>query len=454
MKVNPLKKYSSILNAMEIEELISYCDKKSINYGTPFAKYVKWKTRLDKHNILYELKDFITFFENANTTENVGRVVGGLAFYEINYPTLDFVDIYEKCKTASMTQRGSMYDVSNVMNRHGLSREEAQDVVDGRKKMTAGNRENFIRRHGAEKGAELFEEFANKSKTSIDNYKKRYGDEWEKRWNHFLSTRDSSSLEYWIGKLGEEQGRKRFSELQKEFAKSSKLEYWISKLGVEEGTEYHRRLCASKSVTIEDLSRTRTEDEMFLYRASKSLVFLEIKKRTDNEGEALKKYKEYLETRISPVPLQTKGFLVSKSKSCVSKQANDFFTLLQLELGRPLVFGTKANELKIFDEQENKMFFYDCYDDQTNTIIEFNGSAYHADPRVPAEEIAHWCNPWGISWYDVKARDDKKTNCAARKGYNVIVVWDFEVIGKKRSILKILKIKEVLSENQIAKPVV
>lgn len=101
-----------------------------------------------------------------------------------------------------MKKRKSQYNVIDVSSKLGISLEEAEKIVEARKSATAGTLENFIKRHGEIIGRTKFEEFKSKSKSSIENFKKRYNDEWEEKWNNYLATRDSSSLEFCVRKYG------------------------------------------------------------------------------------------------------------------------------------------------------------------------------------------------------------------------------------------------------------
>jgi hypothetical protein len=85
-----------------------------------------------------------------------------------------------------------------------------------------------------------------------------------------------------------------------------------------------------------------------------------------------------------------------------SKESIDFFEKLQTNLNRPLKFGER-NE-KIIKHDEN-IYFYDCYDAATNTVIEYHGSYWHRDTTD---------------------RDEFKKELALMNGYNYEVVWDYE----------------------------
>lgn len=87
-------------------------------------------------------------------------------------------------------------------------------------------------------------------------------------------------------------------------------------------------------------------------------------------------------------------------------------------------------------------YSYDLYVKSYNTIIEINGTYWHADPRVfKGEQVIKF--PYGELLCSEKWRsDDIKNNYARSQGYRVIVLWELDCreasyIDKlKREILK------------------
>lgn len=434
-----LQKYSNILTLQEIKEL-EYSNEK-------IKKYLSWKQRLDRIQYKYTLQDFINSIKlkNNNPTNSLG-----LEYYKENYGSMDYLDIWQKLKKEIITKRGSPYDVANISKKHGISTEDAINLVNDHKKRTSGSKDNYIRKYGAEEGEIRYRNFVEKSKSTKQNYKNRFGDDWENRWNHFMATRDSSSLQYWISKLGEVKGTEKFKLLQTEFAKASSLNHYLEKYG-EEGASILEKTNLSKGKTL-DYYRQNNYSEEFInnLRMKKSPIFNNLKK-IYGEEEAKKKYLEYKQTRLNPLPA---AHMESKSKylvfrgGCVSKTSNKFFEHLEKYLERKLQYGQKKKELMLFDSEDKTCYFYDCYDEKTNTIIEFNGSAYHANEKLSEEERLEWCNPWGRTWLECKKREETKHNLAVKMGYKIITVWDYEVYGKNRTLTKIIELGQILNENQ------
>jgi hypothetical protein len=432
-----IKKYSSVLSLNELEILNFSCKK--------IKKYLSWKKLLCEIGYPHTIDDYerCLKFKKKSPTNTMG-----IEFYKENYGSLDYETIWQKGKSLVIEKRGSNYDVNNVAKKRGISLKEAQEIVDNLKSKTNGGKENYIRKYGKEQGELRYQNFVEKSKTSIDNYKKRYGENWEERWNHYMNTRDSSSLKYCKEKFGEHKGTAEFERLRKEFSKSSNINYYIEKYGVDVGKEKFKQIQLSKGKTIDEYKEMGySEQEISLLVMKKSPIYNNLVKLYGDET-AKTLYEEYKVTKINPLPV---SYLEKKSKylvfrgGCVSKISINFFQNLEKELGRSLKYGTKKEELKLFDPTIKKCYFYDCFDKQTNTIIEFNGSAYHANDMLNEEERIDWCNPWGHTWYDCKKRDDLKKQFAESLGYNFLTVWDYEVKGKNRLLKKVADIKDLLN---------
>lgn len=76
------------------------------------------------------------------------------------------------------------------------------------------------------------EEVKEKIKKTVKN---RYSDE-EMHHNYAKG----SSLEYWVEKLGEDEGKKRYDEICFNKGKSNRIEYWIEKYGEKKGAELYK----------------------------------------------------------------------------------------------------------------------------------------------------------------------------------------------------------------------
>jgi hypothetical protein len=433
-KIKKLESYD-IFSKDDIENLIS---KNSVE----IQRILAWKMLAKNAGIIVQISDY-----NNNEDWNKINSLYDYEFYKIRYSKYDYQKIYENSVKEINKKRGSIYDPENIARRKNISLEEAIKISKDRKEKTKITRSNLINKYGTKIGEEKYQEFINKSMSTIDNYKKRYGDLWRERWDYFLATRDSSSLSACIAKYGED-GERIFAERVLEFKKSSDIKYYTEKYGEEEGCrkfeEINQRKAdgAIKSWSFEEFSKKHKEDglkeeeirELFLKkiksRSSKTIEYFLQK------GFSLEEAKEL---RIKSLESLYRN---SEKNNPVSKESINFFSQLQKTLKRPCIFGSKKNELLI--KSSDKLYFFDFFDPKSNTIIEYNGSIYHAPEILSEVERANWKNKYGISWIDIYNKDKQKIEAAKSAGYNIIVVWDYEVRSKTKLKEKIKELANIL----------
>ncbi len=383
-----------------------------------------------------------------------------------------------------MKKRSSPYNISDVMQKHNITEEEAIERINKYKLQTSQSILGFIFRYGDELGHIKFEEFKNKSKTSISNFKKRFGDEWEIKWEHYMSTRNTRSLEFFIKKYGNDLGTIKLNEVNTKWLHTLSKQGFIDRFGSEgeqkyaefnkskdasslnscitrygnNGNEIYKERCLSRdSMSLEFHIKKYGVHGTDMYNARKlyvSPIFNELKKIYGIDN-AIIAYNDYLlgkpdkTTKIAQDNLAKRfaNISMNKCKSPVSKQSIYLFSELERALDRKLSYGSKKKELKLFDHINFKTYFYDCYDICTNTIIEFNGSAFHANPMLSKIEQGDWHTLYGKSYEDSLLQDNIKINFAKSMGYNIIIIWDYEIRGKVRLHNKIMDLITTLKGN-------
>jgi len=434
----------------EIEAYDIFCtndiDKILTFKSTEISKILKWASCAKNAGQIVKLQDY----RNNKRWDEIKATLD-FEYYKIRYSTYDYEKIYNVSKENFLKKRGSMYDPENIAIKNGISLEDAKKISDARKEKTKITKENLIKKYGADEGERRFSEFVEKSKTTKENYKKRYGAEWEGRWKYFLKTRDSSSLEFYKSKYGDD-GEKIFLQQIAKFKKSSDLNYYKEKYGDDEGERIYNSIIEKKSVAS---ARSWSFDH-----------FVEKNKDKYSNAEEMREAFEFKSKSRNSKTIEyflAKGFSIDEAKilrlqsietmyrsnnknSPVSKESILFFSELERALGRKCEFGAKSTELSI--RFKNRLYFYDFFDEKTNTIIEYNGSAYHAPERLTEEEKINWKNKYGLSWNEVNEKDARKLNSAKEMGYNIIVVWDYEVKSKMRRKEKIKEIINILGNKQ------
>ena len=389
--------------------------------------FTRWKKCLDDIGVLYTLDDYRKIHDDiryGNLKFNT-KSSYGLDFYKERYFMLDYIEIHKNKKIMMLKKRGNMYDVENVMIQNNMSKSAAEIEVARRKVSTCGSLATFISRYGVELGNVKYQEFSKKCVVSLESCIRNNGEvEGTLRWENYKNTRDSGSLEYFMkinngnvelatiehqkfkdlcGETStnkyylEQYGQTFIDELSYKKGFYSTIDGFIEKYGVIEGTIKYKECNASKAITLDNMKKIHGEElGILLY---------------DNWKEST--------------------YINSTDKSNVSKASCEVFSKLQSALGRSLQFGSKKCEFVLRDI--DRMYFYDCYDKNTNTLIEYNGSIWHPSPMLNEEERKTWTvggYKSSLGYYEALERDAQKNNFAIENGYNLIIVWDYETNSK------------------------
>jgi primosomal protein N'' len=371
------------------------------------------------------------------------------------------------------------YDKAQVMLKYNLSESDAIEKIAILKKKTSGSLENFVSRYGEVEGHLKYDAFCQKSANTEDKFIKKYGeDEGKKKWNDYIKSKDSRSLSGMIARYGDE-GRQMYDDTIQRYKFSMSEEGFIEKYGKETGKEKFTEMNLKKNVNTlshyiekhgETLGPLKFNEANFQRGFKNTLdgyiekhgavigeqLYLDKNKRSSpiynklkslyDEAITEQKYADYLQNKLdADVIAISKELSINdarkskKSYGSVSKASVAFFAELEKQLQRKLQYGSKINELELFDGINCKIYRYDCFDENTNTIIEFNGSSFHTDGSDDS-----WIHQFGYSAEEIKHRDKQKIDFAVSCGYKVLVVWDYETDTKTKTVRKINELKEVL----------
>ena len=208
----------------------------------------------------------------------------------------------------------------------------------------------------------------------------------------------NTSLDYYISKgLSEEEAKNALKERQDK----SSLKSYINHYGLEEGIkkynsriEKFKKTWNSKSnIELEEIAKKRAR-HIFYSNASK-LFFDELKKRLFDENINLKMY--YAE-----------------------------------------------NEHFIWDSENKRLCFYDCYLPEINFVIEYNGIVWHPNRKILNEkEWSEWRMPGTNISADEKERlDNLKLKLLSNNNIQYYIVWENECMENELEKLKeIIKTK-------------
>lgn len=130
--------------------------------------------------------------------------------------------------------------------------------------------ENYVLRFGEKYGNILFNNFVDKCVSTLENFKKRYGNGWEVRWDNFKDKSANFKLEHYIKKYGSDLGKIKYNERLKKTKEQNVFcyDYWL-KLGY---TKCEAREILSKQADTSSLnsvmlrlgpaSKTKNQDEV------------------------------------------------------------------------------------------------------------------------------------------------------------------------------------------------
>lgn len=101
-----------------------------------------------------------------------------------------------------------------------------------------------------------------------------------------------------------------------------------------------------------------------------------------------------------------------------SKLESDFLDLLKMMCGEDVRQQYKVPQVR---------GAFDCYIESCNTLVEIQGTFWHADPRVyKADDVLQYGSQSRIA-RDIWEKDRRKQEAAIDQGYRVICVWEIDI---------------------------
>lgn len=318
---------------------------------------------------------------------------------------LKYGDNWKYYRDKMYDNRPTPYEPEYISEKYSISLDDAKIWISEYKKNKNTSLDGFIKRHGEEKGNEMFNKFQETSKHTKEKYIKQLGKiNGEDKWKEYIDVKKKTSkrsIEYWL-ELGYD--HEQAEELRKEFHRlnfnTSSVEYWILK-GLNE---------IDAEEKVKEIFRKKT---VFFSRASK---------------ESLKYF--------------------DKLKS--------FFD----NIGMNVMLGIENNhEITLYDKINKKLKFYDFCVPDLKLIIEYNGERYHPNPEKLSK--LEW-DEWGciilnnknnfktvIQTADEKYKlDQEKKQLAINNYYDYLEIWSSDTQEYNwNKIKQILKIKGIKYEN-------
>lgn len=131
---------------------------------------------------------------------------------------IEVIKKYVEYVSSNSSDKAIQYKPEYWMYRCNISYEDSVNKVEEHKKNKSTSKENFIKRHGEEKGLEMFEKFQKTSaySSSDDWFIETYGDGWESKKEYDMRRKSKRRVEYWTHRgYDEETAKLKVSEYQK-----------------------------------------------------------------------------------------------------------------------------------------------------------------------------------------------------------------------------------------------
>jgi hypothetical protein len=324
----------------------------------------------------------------------------------------------------------------------------------------------------------------NRCPNNIDILKKKYPEEWENKLNiYMLHYKKANSIDGYIDKYGEEEGRKKWNERIEKRRFYNSIDGYIDKYGEEEGrkkwNDKSKKLSyrQSKQYYIDtygkELGEILSKENNLYYRLKRKYgekwfdEFIEKKKKRAKENNiGTKKYyikkfgeekgEEMWNTIIEKQRYaHTLKYFVEKyggeeglikyekrrkrlidnfmnSKNAVSNISQNLFFEIKKTLNiEDCKFYKHNKEFYIYNDEYLRSFYYDFF--FNNKIVEFNGDFWHMNPKFYKEKDIN--KVINVSAKEIWQYDQLKYNIAKNKGYEILVVWESDYYDNKEDIL-------------------
>ena len=324
-----------------------------------------------------------------------------------------------KCYEKYITLNKKPTNIKYIMNKNCCSKNEAIEYIKDYKNKISFTKEKAIEKYGKKLGIIVWERYSkskdssslqyfiekygivngyikynkkvNKTKPSLQNFIKKYGEKGIEKWNKY-KLKNSRGINYFISKYGYENGYKKFKKYVKNNKNSENLEVdnYINVYGFKEGIDKYIAVNSNKNNKIETHKASKKSIKVF----KKSLNFLD-------------------------------------------------------KIGIKYYIGYKSNVEFSLERYNTKKFYYDFTIPDLKLIFEYNGCHVHPYVNLNKKDLRNWkCVYTDKNYKTVLKKETEKKMLAIKNGFKVIDIWDNEDELKNiekvyNTIMENLKIKNV-----------
>ena len=262
-----------------------------------------------------------------------------------------------------------------------------------------------------------------------------------------LSKNNSRSLDFFTKKYGEETGRKKFKNMIARRSNQNKSSNAIEKLIKTKNISKDEAIAIFKE-------KHRNGPKNISYWLKRGYTLQESeKKRYETVINDSPRRKEYWINRygltLFDAMKAVANFQHRNFNNAVSKESMKVFASIRIAISdrfsmnnNDFLFGSRTDELKLFDDEHETFYYYDLYIPKFKLIIEYHGSKFHPNPTVLGNRLLEWKQlKSNKSAQEILDRDRRKQFIAEKNGFTPITIWDTDKIEDK--INEIIQIGEM-----------
>lgn len=305
----------------------------------------------------------------------------------------------------------------------------------------------YICRHGEEKGKEKFEEYWKNTNfsTSKEAFIRRHGKEGVEKYDAFRKKQgDNNRIDSFIERYGEIEGKKKY------LKKTKSQAYKVS-------AKYYKDLgCSNKE--IKNIMRKIKDHGSFEYftkiygkeigalkyaeRCSKCGITLDRmvekygkEKGTEKYYSWIKKVTDFRNPGFSKISQKLFWKLCENLSDCVNIDDVQFME-------------KNKKEYRMIQEKKKCYFLDFVIKKPVKICIEYNGDAFHANPKMFVESDTPHPFDCDITSKEIWQKDSEKAEYVKSKGFEFFVVWDSDFKENEVKVIDELskKIREIIFE--------
>ncbi len=394
------------INSKQIGELSQILEKYS--YSQVFSRKNIFKNFLD-----YNVDD--NWFERFEKIILLGKDSATLKSFILRYGD-EFGPKFHEEKTKKSTS-----SLENCIRIYGENGEKRWKEICKSKKSIGI--EVMIKRHGEEEGKRRWEEYLSKWKPSMQKSKEENG------W-----TSDSRSLKKHIEKYGEEEGLKSFQKIRDNHSYKMSKQYFLDTFG-DQAEEKYNEYCKGKDhLSINYFIKKYGEDdgrikyETFCQKMIKSSSREGVIERYgEEEGE--RRWKENIDRLL-------KASNIGKTASKISQELFwKIYNLIDINEREECEFFELSEKEFTFYVYNDNINFIKVDFKFKNYIIEFYGDYWHCNPNKYKEDDKAPKTTKIKTVKDVWEKDKSRIKILEEKGYKCLIVWEDDYKKNKKEVV-------------------